>query len=212
MINRYLSFLCLCGLLASCATNRIGSNSNEIIHDFFYPEYYSNRPCMIVDTVYLPTDSAYFVKTSFLQIIDTAYEQDFSNYLGFTRPCSDTHRTLSDDLSDNVMHGYNTVLVADTDFTLDGAFIVYSLNSRKYVDLLYPNGENNSSTKLRYGYSDAEELLPHLSFLAKRCDSIAHQYSIVYAKHNIGIDNLSLPMTYVEFIVLPQKDKNRLIH
>lgn len=209
---RFYSLLCICVFFTACATNRSGLNSAEIIHDFFYPEFYSDRPCRIVDTVYLPVDRAYLVKASFFQIIDTAFLRDVSDFLDFTRPCGDTTRTLEDDLFSNLANKHNCVFVADTHFSLDGYFFVYEITNHKCLDQLCPNGKIISWAKETYGYSCTEELLPYLNFLTKRCDSIVHQYSIVYADHNIDMDNLSLPMNYLTFVVLPTKEKIDLLN
>ncbi len=205
MKKTFFSFLCACGLFVSCVINKQETNSDKIIHDFFYPNYYTNRPCLIVDTLYLPVDSAYLVKTFFLQKIDTAFVQDASMFWKFTRPCGDTARMLKDDRSDSKADGSNTVLVADTHFTLEGYFMVYSSTNHEFLDQLYPNGKIISLNKEKYGYTCAEEMFPHLSFLTKRCDSIAHQYPIVYDNYNIDMNSLSIPMTYVRFVVLPNK-------
>ena len=208
MIKRFLFYINLCGLLTACATNRHGAISNGVIHDFFYPEYYSNRPCVIVDTVILPVDNAYFVKTSFLQIIDSAYEMDVSNFWEFTRPCCDSIRTLREDMADNAKSDQNTVFVADTTFLLEGSFIIYSLSDQKWLDQLYSKGKSISFAKQQYGYSSVEELFPFVPFLTDRCYFFAHQYSIVYDNYNFNMDNLSFPMTYVKFVILPEKNDN----
>lgn len=208
MIKRFLFFICLCGLLTACFTNRRNSNSHEVIHDWFYPEYYSNRPCVIMDTVILPVDNAYYVKTSFLQIIDSAYEVDVSTFLEFTRPCGDSARTLREDMAENAKSDQNTVFVADTTFLLEGSFIVYSLSDQKWLDQLYSDGESISFAEQNHGCSSIEELFPFVPFLTDRCYFFAHQYSIVYDNCNFNMDNLSFPMTYVRFVILPEENDN----
>jgi len=205
MIKHFFSFICMCCLFVACITPKHAPDSGHIIHDFFFPDYYSNRPCVILDTICLPIDSPYYVMTSFVQIIDTAFEEDASYYLDFTRPCYDTTHTLQNDLSNDINIDYNLVIVADTNFVLEGSLEIYSLINHKWLDQLYLDAKNSTWAKEEYGYSPVEELLPYISLLTDRCYSIVRQYSIVYSDSTFDLNNLSLPMTYVKFIVLPSK-------
>jgi hypothetical protein len=195
----------------SCATNRFETDSGQVIHDFFFPEYYSDRPCVIWDTIYLPVDSTYLVRSFFLQKINTVYEKDVSSFLDFTRPCSDSTHTLRDDMA-AVIHTPDKVYVADTNFLLEGSLVVYSLSNHKWLGQLYPNAKTSSSVNQEHGCSMTGELSQFISVLTDRCYSIAHRYSIVYDGYTFNIDNLSIPMNYVRFIILPTKDNNRVVH
>lgn len=211
MNKHIVSVIGLFCFFTSCATNKFETDSDQVIHDFFFPEYYSDRPCVIWDTIYLPVDSSYLVRSLFLQKIDTVYEKDVSSFLDFTRPCGDSIHTLRDDMTD-VIHTPDKVYVADTNFLLEGSLVVYSLSNHEWLGQLYPNGNTSSSANQKHGYSMTGELSQFISVLTDRCYSIVQRYSIVYDGYNFNIDNLSIPMTYVRFVILPTKDNNRVEH